>query len=320
MTKPKILIADPQYDHIQLVPDSLWQELDQKFEVIRNPHRATLSKSQLQELIKDCVGTVAGIEPYDREVLEMSSNLRLISRTGAGLDSIDLAETKQRGISVMDCGAIVTQPVAELTVGLIINLIRHINEQNNFLHDGKWQQIHGSLLSDKTVGIIGLGRIGKLVAKLLQPFGCKIIGCDILPDSEWLATNNVELVNYEQLYSRSDIVTVHVNLTQDNFHLINQSAFTQMKKGVYFLNLSRGPVVDEGALIKLLRAGHFSGVALDVFEHEPYQGELSTFNNVILTPHIGASTTESRKQMEIGALQNLLSFFENEKIKYLVFF
>jgi len=93
MTKPKILIADPQYDHIQLVPDSLWQELDQKFEVIRNPHRATLSKSQLQELIKDCVGTVAGIETYDREVLEMSSNLGLISRTGAGLDLIVFAET-----------------------------------------------------------------------------------------------------------------------------------------------------------------------------------------------------------------------------------
>jgi D-3-phosphoglycerate dehydrogenase len=222
------------------------------------------------------------------------------------LDSIDLNAAARHGVTISDCAGATTEPVAELTVGLMISLLRKINSMNHLMHQGKWEQKHGELLQGKTVGIVGMGRIGRRVASLLRSFDCQILGCDLNPDREWFNGTKTPLVSPEEIWTKADIISIHVYLAPENVHMLGEKEFSMMKSGVYFLNLSRGPVVDEKALIKFLNKGNFSGVALDVFENEPYQGQLSSFENVILLPHVGASTEESRKQMELGAIEHLL--------------
>lgn len=279
------------------------------YEAIINPYGRRLTEDEVLDLLSEVkpVGMVAGVEPITARVLQQAEGLRVISRCGVGLENVDLNAAGSLGITVTNTPDGPTEAVAELTIGLIFNLLRMVSFLDRELRKGNWIKRTGSLVRGKKVGIIGLGRIGKEVAEMLLSVGAKVAGTDIQPDYEWLQKNQVPLVSLEELLKQSEILCLHLSHKPDNKHLIGRKEMEAMPKGAYLINTSRGEVIDHDALYSMLTNGHLSGAALDVFEEEPYTGPLTKLDNVILTPHIGSYTKETRLEMETQAVKNLLS-------------
>jgi D-3-phosphoglycerate dehydrogenase len=274
------------------------------FETVLNPYGRKVKKEEVFELCRGVVGIIAGTELMDAEILEKLTDLKVISRCGTGLDNIDLSAAKRLGIKVFNTPDAPTIAVAELTIGLILNLLRKINRMDFALRQDRWEKLMGNLLCGKTVGIIGFGRIGRKVAELLKHFGCKIKYYDTGIAVEGQDAERVEL---SELLKDSDIISIHVSTKEQ---VLGEDEIEQMKKGAWFVNVSRGGVVDESALYHALKDGRLAGAALDVFEQEPYKGKLRELDNVILTPHIGSYAKEARIKMEIEAAENLLKGLE----------
>ncbi|OHE56195.1 MAG: hypothetical protein A2Z47_06940 [Thermodesulfovibrio sp. RBG_19FT_COMBO_42_12] len=270
------------------------------FNIVLNQYGRNLGKVEIIELCKNAVGIIAGTEIYDRETLEGLTGLKVISRCGTGLDNIDLRAANRLGIKVLNTPDATTLAVAELTVGLILNLLRKVHQMDINIRNGKWQKMMGNLLYGKSIGIIGFGRIGRKVAELLLHFGCTIQYYD-LKRFDW--ETGAEGVQLKDLLKTSDIITIHVS-SKDQ--IMGESEFLQMKKGAWLVNVSRGGVVDEDALYQAVKEGRLAGAALDVFEKEPYTDNLKELENVILTPHIGSYAKEARAEMERQAVENLL--------------
>ena len=282
---------------------------------VLNPYNRRLEFDEFAELIEDVVGLIAGTEKITENLLQKAKSLKVISRYGTGLDNIDLEATKRREIIVCNTPNAPTQAVAELTLGLILNLCRRIGEVDRNIRLGKWNPILGRLLLDKTLGIIGLGRIGKTLVKLVQPFELKIIAYEPYPDNEFISSYGIKLVSLEKVLSESDFISLHVPLTEETYHLIGKKELLLMKIDAVIINTARGNLIDEEALIEALEKGSVAGAALDVFEDEPYYGKLKDFVNVILTPHIGTYAKETRIRMEIEAVENLVNALEREEKK-----
>jgi D-3-phosphoglycerate dehydrogenase len=270
------------------------------FDVKINPHKRKLTKEEVMNFCQDAVCIIAGTEILDADVLNHCKNLKIISRCGTGFDNVDLKAAAALGVKVFNTPDAPTLAVAELTVGLILNLIRKVNQMDHAIRNGRWEKLMGNLISGKKVGIIGFGRIGKKVAELLEPFNCEISYFDPFVEDKLAGFNRL---SKNDLLESSDILSIHVSskdkiLTEDDFRL--------MKKGTWLINVSRGNVLDEVTLYKYLTNGSLSGAALDVFENEPYHGQLTELPNVVLTPHIGSYAKESRIDMEMQAAKNLL--------------
>jgi len=227
--------------------------------------------------------------------------LKVISRVGIGLDNVPLETCKSLGIAVTYTPSAPSQGVAELTLGNIINLCRQILMSDRSVREGAWNRYMGTLLSEMTIGIVGVGRIGKKVVELLQPFKPKIIGCDLIPDYDFGKKYNLEWDEKEEIFQKGDLVSLHIPYNEKNHHYLDRKTIAQMRTGSYIINTSRGPIVDESAIVDALSQKHLGGAALDVFEKEPYEGILSRFENVVLTAHIGASAKACRYLMELGA-------------------
>lgn len=277
------------------------------FEVVLNPYGRKLNPKEVVALAKDCAGIIAGTEPLTKEVLRQLPGLKAISRCGTGLDNVDVEAARKRGIAVRTTPDAPAQAVAELTVALILNVLRQISFMDRQVRSGAWSKEMGRLLSGKTVGVIGLGRIGKRVAELLRSFDVKILASEPKPDKKWAEENKVSLTSLEELLRKSDVVTLHIPYTEENRNLINAKRLKIMKRGAILINTSRGGLVDEDVLYQALKNGHLGGAALDVMEVEPYDGPLKGLNNVILTPHIGSYALEARVQMEMEAAKNLIN-------------
>ena len=268
-----------------------------------NPFGRKLSKSELVDLAKDSIGLIAGTEILDEDVFCQLPRLKVISRCGVGMDNVDQVAAKAYSIEVHNTPNAPTLAVAELTVGLILSLLRHTTQMDRDLRAGKWKKRMGHLLSGKNIGIIGFGRIGQKVAELLLPFGVEISYCDICAISCTLSCEPKDLQN---LLTWADIVTLHCTKTPDGKFLIGAKELQLMQAGSFLINVSRGEVVDESALYDSLSQGHIAGAALDVYRDEPYNGSLLEIKNIILTPHIGSYAKEARVQMETQAVANLL--------------
>lgn len=234
------------------------------------------------------------------DVIEAGKKLKIIARAGVGLDNIDLGKAKEKGIKVLNTPGASAASVAELTIGMMFALSRHIVRGTIDLKEGRWtkKQLKGVELNGKTLGIIGLGRIGREVAKRALALGMKVIAYDpFVKDIDM----DVKLVDLDEIFSNSDYITVHVPLIPETKHLISDEAFEKMKKGVFVLNCARGGIVDEKALLKALKDGKVAGAGMDVFETEPptsdVEKELLSLPNVVATPHIGASTKEAQKRV-----------------------
>ncbi|MCP4652312.1 MAG: phosphoglycerate dehydrogenase [Candidatus Omnitrophica bacterium] len=272
-----------------------------------------LTADELMDMGGDCEGAIAGLEPFNSQVIESMPKLKCISRLGVGIDNIDLDKAKQRGIAVRNTPDVVSQPVAELTVGFAFDLLKRVSVQTASLKAGRWEKKTGNLLSEQTFGIIGLGRIGRRTAELIRSLGAKVYGCDIAPDLDWAKQAGVKIIALDQLLLACDIVSIHITFREDAPFVLGKKEISSMKKGAMLINVARGQFVDENALYDALKDGHLAGAGLDVFGQEPYKGKLCDIENIVLTPHVATLTKESRIQMELEATQNLIRFFETNK-------
>lgn len=275
-----------------------------------NPSGRRMEPQEVVEMGRNCRGLVAGVEKYTAETMARLPNLRCISRCGVGIDNIDLAEAQRRGIAVLNTPDEPVIAVAELTLSMILALLRRLPAVNSLTRSRKWKRITGSLLMGKTVGLIGLGRIGQRVTELLRPFGAKVIGVDPYHDKAWAGERGILLRDLPGLLREADIVSIHAAASPEHPLRIGAQELSQMKAGSWLLNLSRGDMVDDVALKAALDSGRLSGAGLDVFPLEPYTGCLCDSDRVILTPHQATLTEETRSAMETHAVQNLVDYLQ----------
>ncbi|MDO8282174.1 MAG: phosphoglycerate dehydrogenase [Thermodesulfovibrionia bacterium] len=271
--------------------------------VVLNPYKRKLAKQEALVLLKDCAGVIAGTEVMDREVLQAADKLRVISRVGVGIDNIDLAYAKKAGILVFRTPEAVTESVAELAVGLMLDCLRGLSYSDREMRDGRWKKHMGSLLYGKTVGIIGLGRIGSRIAGILK----KSFGCNVVYYDTYKKTNKFEKVALNRLFRVSDIISFNSSSTEV---VLDSESVRKLKKGVIIINTSRANLIDEAAIIEALKDGTVAFAAFDVFNKEPYSGGLRELPNVVLTPHIGSYAREARIEMERQAADNLIKGFK----------
>ncbi len=269
-----------------------------------NPHGRRLSEDEVADLVAtDVIAILAGLEPLTDRVLSNAKSLRVIARCGTGLDSVDLQAASRLGIDVFNTPDAPTQAVAELTIAHMLNSLRHISTTDSNMRSGKWTPTMGSLLATKTVGLIGVGRIGSAVAKLAHAFGSRVIGFDPVVSSH----NSVEMLSLDEVLTQADIVSLHVPINDQTHHIVNASAISRMKPGSIVVNVSRGGLIDESALHDALKSQHLSGAALDCFEDEPYSGPLLQIPGVHVTAHMGSYARETRDLMEVEASTNLVN-------------
>lgn len=295
----KIVITTTSFGEYDPEPLKLLEKSG--FEAVLNPYGRKLKKDEIPELCLGAIGIIAGTEKIDAGVLAKLPALKVISRCGSGLDNVDLNAAAQMGVRVFNTPDAPTLAVAELTVGLMLSLLRKVSQMDGIIRSGNWDKLMGNLIFRKKIGIIGFGRIGRKVADLLSVFGVQLAYCDIIdakPDSA-----KCSRMSLDEIMKWADIITVHVSTSG---MLIGEKELSLMKKGSWVVNVSRGGVVDEKALFAALKNGHLTGAAIDVFEQEPYQGQLRELENIILTPHIGSYAKEARIKMESEAVENLL--------------
>ncbi|MCG6947625.1 MAG: hypothetical protein LJE93_01760, partial [Acidobacteria bacterium] len=245
------------------------------WEIRYNPYDRRLKSSEVPDIVRDAHGIIAGTEQYTPEVMEAARNLEVISRVGVGLDNIPFDICRERGIVVTFTPEAPADGAAELTVGQILNLLRKTHESDKSIREGAWNRFLGFLVREVNIGVLGVGRIGKRVVKLLSSFQPQLYGCDLVPDLEFGEAYDLRWVEKEELFRECHLVTVHVPLNTRNHHLVGGPELEVMRPGGHLVNLARGGIVDEAALIEALSSGHLSGAALDVFEEEPYEGPLT---------------------------------------------
>lgn len=255
------------------------------------------------------------------EVIAAGPKLRVIGRAGTGVDNIDVEAATQRGITVVNAPASNNVAVAELTIGLLLSLARHIPASHMSVQEGKWERskFMGWEVRGKTLGLLGLGRIGSQVARRARGFEMHIIAFDPVVSFDRAAQLGVEILPLEEVVAHSDIVSVHVPLVDSNRNLINAEMIQRMQPGAYLINASRGGIVDEAALLEALNSGHIAGAALDVFNSEPpSENPLVGHPNVITTPHLGASTLEAQAQTGTDVAEGILAALEGSTPRYSV--
>lgn len=267
-----------------------------------------LDRSMLPELLEDCSYWIVGREAVDSTVLSGAKKLEIISKYGVGLDNVDVSACSAHGgVRLVHRPGVNAQAVAEHTVGLMLGLSRKICEGSRHLFEGRWIKNGGVSLSGKTLGIIGYGHVGSALALLARSFNCQILAYDIIDKKSDLARVGGLPVGLKKLLSSSDFVSVHVPLTDKTRHLIGQEEFDLMKSTSFFINTSRGEVVDEAALKRALKAGEIGGAALDVFSVEPFDDmELLSLPNFIGTPHTAGNSKEAVWAMGSAAVEELI--------------
>jgi len=298
----KILIADPlnpeAFEALKSAPD---------FEVTL---KTGMDEEELIKTIPDFQAVVVrSATKVTKNAIDAASSLEIIVRAGIGLDNIDVAAAKEKGIQVANTPAATSVSVAEHTLGLMIATVRNHGQANLSMKQHKWEKkaLSGTELYEKTLGIIGMGRIGQEVAKRALAFGMKTIAYDIV---EVQTDLDVQQVSWEELLSQADMITLHLPLTEETKHMISDKEFEKMKEGVILINASRGGTVDEPALLRALKSGKVRAAAMDVFEKEPPE-EFSLIDHpkVIATPHIGAAAKEGQKRAGMEVVKILKEKF-----------
>ena len=284
-------------------------------EFMVNPLNRKLKEAELFDLVGDFDVIIAGTETISRRIMSSAKNLKLISRVGIGLDGIDLSAAREMNIKVSYTPDAPAPAASELTIGFIFSLLRKIHFSDSQLKTGKWFRYFGLGLGQSNIGIIGLGRIGSRVAKILSNFvGIKILGYDLDSNKYEPLQDIVTPSSIDEILSLSDIVTLHIPLNKSTKDLINKENLFKMKRGSSIINVSRGGIINEDDLYKVLKEGLISGAAIDVFEEEPYSGKLLELNNCITTAHMGSMTIQSRSRMEEEAVTEALRFISNGKL------
>jgi len=269
------------------------------------------NKEELIEFIKEADGIIVGLEPIDDEVLQNCPNLKIVSKYGVGLNNIDKVACQKRGIKIGWTGGVNRLSVAEMALGFMLMFSRKLFETTNQLKNGIWNKNGGFQLSGKTVGIIGVGFIGKELIRLLEPFGCKILVNDIVNQGEYYKKHNLEEVLKEELYKRADIITIHTPQDESTYNFITLNEMKMMKPTAYLLNTARGGLINEQDLKYALQNGIIAGAAIDAYVVEPPEDkEFLELPNLICTPHIGGNAKEAVEAMGMSAIKHLVEFYK----------
>ncbi len=267
------------------------------FEVVHRPADANVfNEDVLAELLADCCASVAGSEPYTARVLSRAPKLRVISRSGVGFDAVDVEACDRASVAVATTPGVNHHAVAEHTIALLLGVARGFPDRDRRVRDRRWARLPRPRVMGTTLGIVGLGRIGRAVATRAVGLGMRVIAYEPFPNLEFAEQWGVEIVDLEALLSRSDYVSLHAPMTRENRHLINERTISTMKNGAVLINTARGGLVDEQSLVAALESGHLGGAGLDVFETEPLplDSPLLSFNNVLLSGHIAGLDIESQ--------------------------
>ncbi|WP_445148151.1 phosphoglycerate dehydrogenase [Baekduia sp. Peel2402] len=271
--------------------------------------RQQLSEDELIALIGDFDGIIAGDDPLSARVLEHAPRLKTIAKWGVGTDAIDFDAAAAHGITVTNTPGVFGEDVADAALGYLLSLTRHITKIHMAIVDGDWLKIEGTRLAGKTAGVLGYGSIGKAVARRLVAFGCDTLAYDAVPAAlEGSSGHGVAGVGLDELLSRSEVLVLCAPLTPDTHHIIDAATLAQLPDGALFVNVSRGPLVDEPALVEALRSGKITAAALDVFEDEPLAADnpLRSFEQCVFGSHNGSNTAEGVLQCSAQAVENLL--------------
>lgn len=271
-------------------------------ECIFNETGRALTEDEAIALLQGCVGVAAGTEPLTRRVMEALPQLKVISRCGTGMDSVDLDAAREKGIAVCNTPDGPTQAVAEITLAMMLDLLRHVSRMDREIRANVWKKRMGSLLQGKQVGIVGFGRIGRAVAALCKAFGAQVAFAD--PMAEDATTPRKSL---PELLASADIITLHCPKPKDGSAVLDAAHLRMMKQGARLVNAARGGLVDEAVLLELLQSGHLAGAAIDTFMKEPYTGPLTSVDSALLTPHVGSYAVEARIGQEVDTIKNLLN-------------
>jgi len=285
-----------------------------------NPLGRKLKEDELAGMVGDVEVLIAGTEPITEKVMANAPRLKLISRVGIGLDSVDLMAAERRGIKVSYTPDAPAPAVAELTIGLMFSLMRSIHVANAQMHRGEWHRYFGRRLTELTVGIVGAGRIGGRVVRHLRALGVKrLLVNDICPDAcRFEGVDAIECVDKDTIYRESDLVSLHVPLTAQTKNMVRREHLLQMKPDAMIVNTARGGIIHEDNLAEVLNLGHLAGAAVDVFCEEPYQGRLSSVERCLLTSHMGSMSVDCRTRMEIEATEEAIRFLAGKPLEGLV--
>lgn len=290
--------------------------LDAGFEIVSNDTGRILSREEQKALIKDAYAIIAGTEKYDREMLEGCDHLKVMTRFGVGTDNFDLQAMSDLGIQV---GVIANyNAVAEFTLTLILAVMKNLPLYDTAVREGKWSRFTMRELGGKSVGLVGFGRIGRRLAELLAGFHVTIYAYDPYMDEEAAKQRNVIPVSFDELLTRSEVISLHLPASKETEHMINAETISKMKDGAYLVNTSRGLLVDEKALYEALINGKLSGAALDVFEHEPVTEDNPLFKlkNNVLAPHVSALTYETNYNGGMICAESIIRVANGEKPVY----
>ena len=281
-------------------------------EVVLNPYGRKLREEEIAELWTGADAVVAGSEAYPASLLSRApEQLTVISRHGVGYDAVDLQAARARGIKVCNTPGANAGAVADLAVGLMLSLLRKIPQQDRLIRSGKWTRIVGNDMAGKTIGILGMGAIGKNVIRRCSGFGARFLAYDPYFDTAFAAEYHVEQADAEAVLRHSDILSLHLPNTPETFHFINEKTLSLMKPTALLINTARGDLVDEDALCDALAAGGLGGAGLDVFHREPLtESRLFQFDNVVLSPHQAGNSVETTAAMGRQAIQNAIQVLQ----------
>jgi len=296
-------------------PRTLLADAAVDFQVQPWPRR--LTEQELAGMVGPFSVLVAGTEPITARVMAAAPDLQLIARVGIGLDSVDLLEARARGIQVSYTPDAPSPAVAELALGLMLDLARHVTEADRELRAGAWRRMMGRRLDGATIGVIGAGRVGGRLLRLLRGAfpNARLLAHDLAPDGRLVSTTGVSWVAKDELLAACDIVSVHVPLTGLTRNLIAAREFGLMKRDALLINTARGGIVNESDLATALAGGALGAAAVDVFEEEPYSGPLQTLPNCLLTCHMGSMTVDCRARMESEAVEEAIRVLRGEPIR-----
>jgi phosphoglycerate dehydrogenase-like enzyme len=275
---------------------------------------AQMTEEELLPVLKGIDASLAGSEPYTRRVLDANPGLKVIARVGVGYDAVDMAAATEHGIAITTTPGANHDAVAEHTFALILALVKDVVGQHNALKKGNWPRKTNLPIRGRTLGIAGLGRIGKAVALRGECFGMKLLAYEPVPDHEFVRQHGVKLMPFEQLLAESDFLSLHMPLTPQSQHLINKGTLSRMKPTAFLINTARGGMVCEPDLVEALRTKRIAGAALDVFEEEPPSptNPLLSLENVVFTAHTAGGDVQSRDDMAAMAARSIVALSKGE--------
>lgn len=308
----KVLITSNSFGKFDPRPRKFMESLG--WEVIGNRYHHIMNEEEMMGEVPGVDAIILGSDTVSKKVLEKADSLKIISRYGVGIDNIDLEEAKKRNIEVTITKNCNTEAVADYAIGLMLAVTRHICNVDASLKAGTWKKETGLDLCHKTVGVIGLGSIGRQVIKRLKGFDCRILGYDKFLDKDYCQANEIEIMEPEDIYRKADIITLHVPGNPDGTPLIGKKELASMTEHTVLINTARASLVDEEALIEALKAHAIYGYGTDVFATEPHiNSKFTDLDNVVLSPHTAAVSVEAINKMTNCAVENILNYFDIRK-------